>query len=141
MSRPKRNTNNACPAHSCTTGAPGLLAALLMATASAASAQVSTTPLEVRDAPPVTSPATGRQTGIVTLGEPGGQQVIVRSYEPDSALREHYRLHFEALDSDADGFISRSEAAAHPTLSAEFRAVDANGDGHLSREELAGWIR
>ncbi|MCD9028842.1 EF-hand domain-containing protein [Luteimonas sp. BDR2-5] len=131
-----------CPIRPSTRDTLRLVVAALAATAcAAATAQVSTTPLEVRDAPPVTSPSTGRQTGIVTFGEPGGQQVIVRSYEPDAALRDNYRIDFEALDTDADGFISRREAAAHPTLDAEFRAVDANGDGRLSREELAGWLR
>ncbi len=118
---------------------PFLLATCLTG---AAGAQVSTSPLQAPEAgPPVASPTTGRQTGITTLGDAGGQQIIVRSYEPDAPQPGNYRLHFAALDGDGDGFINRAEAAAHPTLTAEFRAVDVNNDGRLSREELAGWMR
>ncbi|WP_101927571.1 MULTISPECIES: EF-hand domain-containing protein [Luteimonas] len=117
------------------------LAMLALAGAGAATAQVSTSPLEQSDAAPVTSPASGRQTGLVTFGDADGQEVIVRSYEPASAQTDAYRLHFEALDADGDGFIDRAEAVSHPTLRSEFGGVDANGDGRLSREELRGWIR
>lgn len=41
-----------------------------------------------------------------------------------------------AADSDKDGFISRSEAAAHPRLAERFDTLDGNKDGKLSQEEL-----
>jgi hypothetical protein len=42
----------------------------------------------------------------------------------------------KAADTNADGLISRSEAAALPRLAARFDAVDANKDGQVSFEEL-----
>ncbi|MCD9031124.1 EF-hand domain-containing protein [Luteimonas sp. Y-2-2-4F] len=106
-----------------------------------AAAQVQTQPLPPAGTAPERASAQTAQTGIVTFGDPGEQQVIVRSYEPDGAAGDAYRISFEALDTDGDGVISRSEAAAHPRLSHEFRGVDADGDGRLTREELRGWIR
>ncbi|MEN5061515.1 hypothetical protein [Luteimonas sp. TWI1416] len=106
-----------------------------------ATAQVSTSALEPVGEPPALSSQTGRQTGVVTYDRADGQQVIIRSYEPRPATTSPYRVDFAALDADGDGYISRAEALAHPTLSAEFDAVDSNRDGHLSREELAGWLR
>ena len=57
------------------------------------------------------------------------------------SVQGEYRIDFDALDANGDGYLSRTEVADHPTLSAEFRAVDADNDGRLSREELSGWIR
>lgn len=106
-----------------------------------AGAQVQTAPLPVPDAPATQPDRSERQTGMVTFSGPGGQQVVIRSFEPATALSSDYRIDFDALDADGDGFISRREAAAHETLSREFRGVDVDGDGRLSREELRGWIR
>lgn len=114
-------------------------AALLLPAAVAA--QVQTRPLPPAAPAPERASAQTAQTGIVTFGNPGEQQVIVRSYEPDGTAGDAYRISFEALDTDGDGVISRSEAAAHPRLSQEFRGVDIDGDGRLTREELRGWIR
>ncbi|WP_337243774.1 hypothetical protein [Luteimonas sp. gir] len=120
-----------------------LLPAALIALAlpAAASAQVSTSALEPVADPPAVSSQTGRQTGVVTYEGADGQQVIIRSYEPRPATTSPYRIDFAALDVNGDGYISRAEARANPTLSAEFDAVDSNRDGRLSREELAGWLR
>lgn len=41
----------------------------------------------------------------------------------------------EALDTDGDGVISRSEIAA--AKAARFKAIDSNGDGKLSLDELS----
>lgn len=104
-------------------------------------AQVSTSALQPADAQPALSSQSGRQTGVVTMDRDDGSQVIVRSYEPRSVEGTRYRIDFAALDGDGDGYISRPEARAHPTLDAEFNAIDSNRDGRLSREELAGWLR
>jgi Ca2+-binding EF-hand superfamily protein len=42
----------------------------------------------------------------------------------------------KAADANADGLISRSEAAALPRLAERFEAIDANKDGQVSYEEL-----
>lgn len=104
-------------------------------------AQVQTAPLPVPDEPQTRPDRAERQTGMATFEEAGGQQVIIRSFEPATALSSDYRIDFDALDADGDGFISRREAAANERLAEEFRGVDADGDGLLSRGELRGWIR
>lgn len=124
------------------TAKPFIAAALaVMLVPAIATAQVQTAPLPQPDEPPTRVDRSERQTGMVTFGETGGQQVIIRSFEPNTSLSDDYRIDFDALDTDGDGFISRREAAEHPTLSQEFRGVDADEDGKLSREELRGWIR
>ena len=42
----------------------------------------------------------------------------------------------KAADTNADGLLSRSEAAALPRLAERFDAIDANKDGQVSFEEL-----
>jgi len=42
----------------------------------------------------------------------------------------------KAADTNADGLISRSEAASLPRLAQRFDAIDANKDGQVSFEEL-----
>lgn len=106
----------------------------LSALASAATAQVRTQPLSPVDQ------RTARQTGVVSLQLPHDERVVVRSFEPDTVLPNQYRISFEALDADGDGYLDRAEAAANPALAAEFRAVDADRDGRLGREELRGWL-
>jgi hypothetical protein len=43
----------------------------------------------------------------------------------------------DSLDSDGDGFVSRSEASRNPSVAGKFDVIDSNKDGRLSREELA----
>lgn len=40
------------------------------------------------------------------------------------------------IDTDADGRISRDEAARFPRLARHFDQIDANKDGHLTKDEL-----
>lgn len=42
----------------------------------------------------------------------------------------------KAADTNADGLLSRAEAAALPRLAERFDAIDANKDGQVSFEEL-----
>jgi Ca2+-binding EF-hand superfamily protein len=42
----------------------------------------------------------------------------------------------QAADTNGDGLISRSEAAALPRIAEKFDAIDANKDGQVSMEEL-----
>jgi Ca2+-binding EF-hand superfamily protein len=44
---------------------------------------------------------------------------------------------FDRLDSNADGKLSRDEAAAHSITAQRFQQLDVNKDGFLSRDELA----
>ena len=41
-----------------------------------------------------------------------------------------------SVDADADGFVTREEAKAHPRLEAQFDAVDADKDGRLDAAEM-----
>ncbi len=84
--------------------------------------------------------ASGAVTHAVTLPPvPGEATVTVRSVQPDSVAGQ-YRFRFEALDVDGDGFISREEAQAHPTLADEFTSLDTLRRGRLERAQLQGWL-
>jgi hypothetical protein len=48
---------------------------------------------------------------------------------------------FAALDTNGDGRISSTEAAAHEKLTAQFRTADADGDGSVSRAEFDQWSK
>ncbi|WP_369940140.1 hypothetical protein [Xanthomonas medicagonis] len=74
----------------------------------------------------------------VTLHQ-NGQIVHVTSVEPDSIVGG-YRIDFAKLDRNHDGYISRAEAKADPTLYAEFDAVDVHHHGRLSKTDLQGWM-
>lgn len=85
--------------------------------------------------------ATGEQTGRADIPVAAGQTpVSVRSVQPDSVDAHAYRISFAALDRNADGFIDRDEAAAHPALDDEFKALDIKRRGKLDRSDLAGWL-
>jgi len=43
---------------------------------------------------------------------------------------------WKAADKDGDGLISRDEAAAMPRMAEHFDRLDANTDGRVSREEM-----
>ncbi len=45
-------------------------------------------------------------------------------------------LVYEDLDTNADGYLSRSEVASDPTLYEEFDRVDSNGDGKINIDEF-----
>lgn len=53
---------------------------------------------------------------------------------PNAPAQRHAKL-----DTNGDGVIDRSEAAANPRLAAKFDALDKNKDGKLSRDELPRW--
>ena len=84
--------------------------------------------------------AQGEVTHQVTLATPAGEAAVtVRSVQPVSVVGQ-YRIAFAALDVDGDGFISRAEAQANPTLADEFNALDVKRRGKLDRADLAGWL-
>jgi len=43
---------------------------------------------------------------------------------------------FESLDTDSDGRISKTEAAAHQAVSDQFSRYDKNSNGFIEREEV-----
>lgn len=102
----------------------------------AVSSPLIATPVHVRTQPL----ATGAVTHQVTLPvAEGDAPVTVRSIQPDS-VTGNYRINFDALDVDGDGFISRDEAQANPALADEFTALDTQRRGRLDRSQLAGWL-
>jgi Ca2+-binding EF-hand superfamily protein len=50
--------------------------------------------------------------------------------------RAHAEERWKAADKDGDGLISRDEAAGMPRMSSHFDQLDANTDGRVSREEM-----
>lgn len=43
---------------------------------------------------------------------------------------------FESLDTNSDGKISKTEAAANESVSAQFSKYDKNGNGFIERDEV-----
>lgn len=123
--------------------------ALLLSTVPAVSVQAQNAPRDAAVTTPLPaapvnvrnqSLASGAVTHQVRLpAEPGQAAVIVRSIQPDSVIGS-YRIDFDALDVDGDGFISRDEAQANPALADEFNALDTARHGKLARDQLAGWL-
>ena len=56
--------------------------------------------------------------------------------EPN-AVTAGVQAKFDALDTDHDGTIDRTEAAASEVLSSQFSALDTKGDGRLTIDEFA----
>ncbi len=52
----------------------------------------------------------------------------------DRAAKMHERI--KAADKDGDGKISRTEAVALPRIAKHFDEIDTNKDGFLSKEEM-----
>jgi Ca2+-binding EF-hand superfamily protein len=56
---------------------------------------------------------------------------------PSAERSARMQKYFAKMDKNADGFISRDEAAGNKRLAKHFDAIDSNKDGKLSKEELA----
>lgn len=63
-----------------------------------------------------------------------GTSIAAVAHEGKGPGRMAERL--KAADTNADGQISRAEAAALPRLAQHFDAIDADKDGQVSRDEL-----
>ena len=89
--------------------------------------------------------AFGAQSGVA-LAQTSPSTMPANANAPQHAGGEHMKL-FRALwsnaDTDKDGQLSKSEAAAAKLsqLSDNFDAIDANKDGKISEQELQQWMR
>lgn len=63
---------------------------------------------------------------------------LVMAHPEGQAHRGAKFERLRAADTNADGLISRTEAAALPRIAERFDAIDANHDGQISFEELRG---
>ena len=52
---------------------------------------------------------------------------------------EEFPLAFEAIDTDADGYISGEEVVLRKDLAQHFKEVDKDGDGQLSLTEYQNY--
>lgn len=59
---------------------------------------------------------------------------------PGNSIVGDYKIDFDAMDANHNGWISMAEARSNATLTAEFEAVDNNHDRKLTRDELKGWM-
>ncbi len=86
------------------------------------------------------SPADGNVTGTAQVQSASGPVTVTShrgTIDPNA-----YKIDFDAIDTNHDGYISRAEANAsgNSNLANEFRlALDVNHDGRLSRDELKNW--
>ena len=61
---------------------------------------------------------------------------LVAAAPGEGGPRAHMMERLKAADTNGDGLISRSEAAALPRLAEHFDEIDANKDGQISFDEL-----
>lgn len=67
--------------------------------------------------------------GILVAGAAAAEPQLTQSHA------ERARGTLQRMDTNGDGVIDRSEAAAHPRMSAMFDRLDRNGDGRLDAGE------
>lgn len=56
------------------------------------------------------------------------------------SIRTDADTHFQQLDTDNKGYLTRSDVAGNPQLAQRFAKFDANKDGKLDRGEFASLI-
>jgi hypothetical protein len=77
------------------------------------------------------------QTPAQDPGTPDSTQSAPQSTPQDSQPAQQSRgTSFESLDTNGDGKISKAEAAASASVSAQFSRYDVNGDGFIERAEV-----
>ena len=85
------------------------------------------------------APALARETDSTTRIDKGTPATVTPE-EPDP-VRGDYHIDFATLDRDHDGFISRQEAQANPTLAREFDVLDTHRSGRPDKAQLEGWMK
>ena len=78
-------------------------------------------------------------TGHTVTQDVTGRTVFVTSQQPPPPPHD-YRAEFDAMDSNGDGSISRSEASADKYLARTFATYDNDRNDRLSFEETRRWL-
>ena len=86
-----------------------------------------------------TTTTTSATTGSTMRVDAHGNPVTITSHRPVPPPRDH-RAAFEAMDSDDDGRVDRSEAAGDKYLLRAFGELDTDGSGELDYEEMLAWL-
>jgi hypothetical protein len=98
------------------------------------------TPTQTTTSAPIETPTTEAPvTGNAVTQDAAGGTVFVTSQQPSPPPHD-YRAEFNALDSDGDGSVSRSEASADKYLARAFAAYDSDRNDVLSFEEARLWL-
>ena len=86
------------------------------------------------------APSFSREQASVELIRPETVTVIYGFYGiPESAAGEGQVAQFSELDTNQDGYISKSEAQAGERLSGNFQQADANSDGKIDSAEFSAF--
>ena len=86
--------------------------------------------------PQVVVPASPRSDRPAVVGNDN----VTFSDSPGNSISPNYRIDFEAMDSNGDGVIARSEGLGNADLMREFHVVDLDHNGRLTKVELKDWI-
>lgn len=78
-----------------------------------------------------------QQTG--TVEETEGQEGIPSTQHQEEAVREIESDHFNHLDQDGDGLVTRQEAQGEAELTDNWSEFDQDGDGSLDTSEFAAF--
>jgi len=98
------------------------------------------TPTQTTTSAPIETPTTeAPATGNTVTLDAGGGTVFVTSRQPSPPPHD-YRAEFNALDSDGDGSVSRSEASADKYLARAFATYESDRNDALSFEESRLWL-
>lgn len=82
-------------------------------------------------------------TMLLALGLSGTVVGAEPSPEPKTSFkpRMDMKQHFQRLDQDGNGTISREEAKTHPRMEKAFETADANRDGQLTDAEYGDHLK
>jgi len=67
---------------------------------------------------------------------PDDQQPAQSAPTPETAPAQQKGATFESLDTNGDGRISKTEAAANESVKSQFSHYDVNGDGFIEKAEV-----